>query len=157
MDTTLSRFVDAQAGGEFESALAEIRAGRKQGHWIWYVFPQISGLGTSRMSAMYAIRDREEALAYLRHPLLSSRLLEITAAAAEHLSSGARLERLMGSSVDAAKLVSSMTLFGQVARGSSASGGRADAAMAGVAEVILRAAAAQGYPPCRRTLERLEA
>ena len=81
----LARFVDAQSGGEYEAALAEMKAGRKQSHWIWYVFPQIAGLGMSHMSQLYAIRDRDEAVAYLRHPVLSARLLEITTAVAEHV------------------------------------------------------------------------
>ena len=112
----IARFVEAQAGGEYEGALAEIRAGRKRGHWIWYTFPQIAGLGTSHMSQAYAIHDRSEAEEYLRHPLLSQRLLEIASAAADHLRNGVALNTLMGSSIDAAKLVSSMTLFGEVAR-----------------------------------------
>src|SRR5687767_15099659 len=108
--------MDAQREGEYESALAEIGAGRKRGHWIWYVFPQIAGLGTSHMSQAYAIRDRDEAVQYLRHPVLSARLLEIASAAAAHLQQGVAIGTLMGSSIDATKLVSSMTLFGEVAR-----------------------------------------
>ena len=68
-DADLERFVTAQANGEFDTALAEMRAGRKRSHWIWHVFPQIAGLGSSHMSQTYAIRDRDEAVAYLRHPV----------------------------------------------------------------------------------------
>ena len=100
----MTRFVDAQSGGEYETALAEMKAGRKHSHWIWYVFPQLSGLGMSHMSQLYAIRDRDEAVAYLRHPVLFARLLEITTAVAEQVRTGAAIERLMGSSIDATKL-----------------------------------------------------
>src|ERR1700752_3057390 len=112
-DADLERFVTAQANGEFDTALAEMKAGRKRSHWIWYVFPQVAGLGTSHMSQTYAIRDREEAAAYLRHPVLGARLFEITSVVAEQLRAGVPLERLMGSSIDAAKLVSSMKLVGR--------------------------------------------
>jgi len=151
----LARFVDAQSGGEYEAALAEMKAGRKQGHWIWYVFPQITGLGMSHMSQLYAIRDRDEAVAYLRHPVLSARLLEITTAVAEHVRNGAALDRLMGSSIDATKLVSSLTLFGKVARSLSDSRTDANAALADLAEEVLIAGAAQGYQRCHHTLRTL--
>jgi uncharacterized protein (DUF1810 family) len=153
----IERFVEAQAGGEYERALAEIRAGRKRGHWIWYVFPQIEGLGTSHMSLAYAIRDRAEAERYLRHPLLVQRLLDIATAAADHLKKGVALNTLMGSSIDAAKLMSSMTLFGEVAR-TLPDDLRTPAteALSRTAEAILSAAAAQGYHRCAPTLRRLE-
>ena len=153
----LDRFVHAQAGGEYETALAEMKAGRKRSHWIWYVFPQIAGLGMSSMSQTYAIRDREEAIAYLEHPLLSARLREITDAAAGHVRQGAALDRLMGSPIDAAKLVSSMTLFHDVARGLPAGTSSADTeALAHDAATILAAGEAQGYPACRHTRSRLD-
>ena len=151
----LARFVDAQSGGDYEAALAEMKAGRKQSHWIWYVFPQITGLGMSHMSQLYAIRDRDEAVAYLRHPVLSARLLEITTAVAEHVRNGAALDRLMGSSIDATKLVSSLTLFGKVARSLSDSRTDANAALADLAEEVLIAGAAQGYQRCHHTLRTL--
>ena len=151
----LARFVDAQSGGEYEAALAEMKAGQKQSHWIWYVFPQIAGLGMSHMSQLYAIRDRDEAVAYLRHPVLSARLLEITTAVAEHVRNGAALDRLMGSSIDATKLVSSLTLFGKVARSLSDSRTDANAALADLAEEVLIAGAAQGYQRCHHTLRTL--
>jgi uncharacterized protein (DUF1810 family) len=154
-DRDLTRFVDAQSGGEYESALAEMQAGRKRSHWIWYVFPQVSGLGMSHMSQLYAIGDRDEAIAYLHHPVLFARLLEILTAVAEHVRTGVTLERLMGSSIDAAKLVSSLTLFGEVARGLTETPTDANAVLADLAEEVLIAAAAQGYPRCRHTLERL--
>ena len=154
-DRDLARFVDAQSGGEYEAALAEMKAGRKHSHWIWYVFPQISGLGMSHMSQIYAIRDRDEAVAYLRHPVLFARLLEITTAVAEQVRAGAAIERLMGSSIDATKLVSSLTLFSDVARSLSESPTDANAVLADLAEEVLIAAAAQGYQRCHHTLDRL--
>jgi uncharacterized protein (DUF1810 family) len=154
-DRDLTRFVDAQSGGEYETALAEMKAGRKHSHWIWYVFPQISGLGMSHMSQLYAIRDRDEAVAYLRHPVLFARLLEITTAVAEQVRAGAAIERLMGSSIDATKLVSSLTLFSDVARSLSESPTDANAVLADLAEEVLIAAAAQGYQRCHHTLDRL--
>ncbi len=111
----LERFVEAQnADAAFESALAEIRAGRKTSHWIWFVFPQLAGLGTSPTSRFYALDGRGEAERYLRHPVLGPRLLAITTAVVEHLRAGRHLEALMGSRIDAAKTVSSMTLFAEV-------------------------------------------
>ncbi len=75
----LARFVAAQdGGGAYASALAELRAGRKTGHWMWFVFPQIAGLGQSEMSRRYAIASRAEAAAYLQHVLLGPRLIECT-------------------------------------------------------------------------------
>jgi uncharacterized protein (DUF1810 family) len=75
----LARFVTAQSA-TYDRALEEIRAGRKRSHWMWYVFPQIAGLGRSATSQRYAIRSRAEAEAYLRHPLLGPRLVECMSA-----------------------------------------------------------------------------
>ena len=71
----LQRFVDAQQGA-YAQALAELRGGRKESHWIWYVFPQIAGLGSSATNARFSIRSLEEAVAYLDHPVLGARLVE---------------------------------------------------------------------------------
>src|SRR5438874_13050014 len=110
---SLERFHEAQAehSAGYDTALAEIRAGGKRSHWIWYIFPQIEGLGRSSMARDYAIRDLDEACAYLRDPLLRARYEEIVAAVSEQLVRGLRLEALMGSRIDALKLVSSLTLF----------------------------------------------
>jgi uncharacterized protein (DUF1810 family) len=104
----LKRFLEAQAK-DFERALAEIRNGRKQSHWMWYIFPQIAGLGFSSTSKFYAIKDRSEAESYLAHPVLGKRLVEISNAllAVE----GKTANQIFGSPDDA-KLKSSMTLFG---------------------------------------------
>jgi uncharacterized protein (DUF1810 family) len=150
----LERFVEAQnSGAAFETALAEIRAGRKRGHWIWYVFPQLSGLGMSHMSRVYGIRDLDEAEEYLRHPVLAQRLLTISTAVAEQIRRGVPLETLMGSPIDATKLVSSLTLFRHAAARLNERGEQSQAgALAAVANEILEAAATQGYPVCQRTL-----
>jgi len=76
-DFNLQRFVDAQ-GPTYETARSELARGRKTSHWIWFIFPQMHGLGQSARSQKYGIRSREEALAYLAHPILGSRLLECT-------------------------------------------------------------------------------
>jgi uncharacterized protein (DUF1810 family) len=103
----LDRFVDAQAG-TYDRALAELRAGCKTSHWMWWIFPQVAGLGMSSTSAAYAVADLEEARAYLRHDVLGPRLLECCRALLA--LEGVSAERVLGS-VDAMKLRSSMTLF----------------------------------------------
>ena len=101
----------------FESALQEIRSGGKRGHWIWYVFPQLAGLGLSPMSQAYGIADAAEAEAYVRDPVLGSRLVTIAGAVADQVRGGASLQQLLASEVDVLKFVSSLTLFGSVAKG----------------------------------------
>src|SRR5437868_1200945 len=110
---SLERFHEAQArpGAGYDSALAEIRAGGKRSHWIWYIFPQIEGLGRSSTARAYAIQDLGDACTYLRDPVLRDRYEEIVAAVSEQLVRGIRVEDLMGSRIDALKLVSSLTLF----------------------------------------------
>ncbi len=151
----LERFKTAQKspGSGFDTALAEIRAGRKRSHWIWYIFPQLAGLGTSAASRSFAIEGEDEAEEYLRDPLLRARLLEITAAAAGQLQDGTTsLAELMGSEIDAQKLVSSMTLFGIVARKLHGIEGLDEyEALADVADQVLTVAASQGYPACAIT------
>ena len=110
----LKRFVDAQEDAAiYARALGELRAGAKQGHWIWFVFPQVAGLGSSPMSQAYAIRSLEEARAYLDHPLLGPRLRESTEALLA-ATPGASAESILGS-IDALKVRSSMTLFHRAA------------------------------------------
>jgi len=106
-DVDLERFVAAQ-DGVYDGALAELRAGRKTGHWIWFVFPQVAGLGRSEMSRIYSIGSLAEARAYLAHPVLGPRLRE--AAAAVLATHGRSADEILGS-IDAVKLRSSMTLF----------------------------------------------
>jgi uncharacterized protein (DUF1810 family) len=109
----LQRFVDAQdQAGTYARALAELRAGRKQSHWMWFVFPQIAGLGHSPTAQAYAIASLDQARAYLEHPVLGPRLLECTRALAG--LSGRSAGAVLGD-VDAMKLRSSMTLFAHAA------------------------------------------
>jgi uncharacterized protein (DUF1810 family) len=104
----LSRFLDAQAGGTYERALAELRAGRKRGHWIWFVLPQAAGLGLSETSRFYAIAGLQEARDYLAHPVLGPRLVACAQALLD--LPGDDAVAVLGP-VDAGKLRSSMTLF----------------------------------------------
>ena len=103
----LDRFVDAQAG-TYDRALAELRAGRKTSHWMWWVFPQVAGLGMSATAKAYEIADLDEAQAHLDHEVLGPRLLECCRALLS--LEGVSAEHVLGS-VDAMKLRSSMTLF----------------------------------------------
>jgi uncharacterized protein (DUF1810 family) len=104
----LGRFVEAQAGS-YAAALAELRAGRKRSHWMWFIFPQIAGLGQSAMARLYAIGGLDEARAYLAHPVLGAQLRECVAAVTAW--AGRRTpEEIMGG-IDAVKLRSSLTLF----------------------------------------------
>jgi uncharacterized protein (DUF1810 family) len=105
----LERFVAAQeAGRTYEAAVGELRAGRKRSHWMWFVFPQIAGLGQSPTSQMYAISSLVEARAYLAHKILGPRLLECTQIVSE--LDGCTAQDIFGGT-DAMKLRSSMTLF----------------------------------------------
>ena len=106
----LARFVEAQEG-EYQQALAEIRSGRKRSHWMWYVFPQFTGLGSSPTSVHYAIKSPEEAVAYLEHPILGRRLLECAEAVLQ-IENRSALE-IFGSPDDL-KLRSCATLFAAV-------------------------------------------
>jgi len=103
----LGRFVDAQAK-DYSRALAELRAGKKQTHWIWYVLPQLRGLGTSSYATFYGIGSAQEARAYLAHPILGPRLRECVVAMSALVGQSA--EQVLGL-VDAAKFRSCLTLF----------------------------------------------
>ncbi|MBY5571306.1 DUF1810 domain-containing protein [Rhizobium leguminosarum] len=110
IDYKLHRFIDAQ-NGVYEQALLELKAGRKTSHWMWFIFPQIAGLGTSATAEKYAIRSAEEAAAYLADPILSSRLLRcVEAILSVH---GRSAHEILGSPDDF-KLCSSMTLFAAI-------------------------------------------
>jgi uncharacterized protein (DUF1810 family) len=111
----LQRFVAAQdAGGTYNRATAELRGGRKTGHWMWFIFPQIAGLGRSPASQTYAITSLAEARAYLAHPVLGARLVECARILTR--VSGRTAEQILGE-VDALKLRSSVTLFMHAAPG----------------------------------------
>jgi uncharacterized protein (DUF1810 family) len=109
-EPNLKRFLDAQAT-DYTQALAEVKAGHKRSHWMWYIFPQVQGLGFSETSRYYGIKDLAEATAYLQHPVLGSRLVSIC----EELLKlpGSNATSIMGSPDDM-KLKSSMTLFAAV-------------------------------------------
>ena len=108
---SLQRFLDAQKN-QYYIALREMREGSKRSHWIWFVFPQIQGLGQSPESKRYGISDLDEAKAYLSHPVLGARLREITAEVLKHTDSSIRT--IMGGGIDVKKFKSSMTLFDAV-------------------------------------------
>ena len=153
---SLERFHEAQAKrwAGYDTALAEIRVGGKRSHWIWYIFPQIEGLGRSSTARAYAIRGLGEACVYLRDPILRARYEEIVAAVTEQLTRGIRVEDLMGGRTDALKLVSSLTLF----RAAASQLGREDPVYALLAErlvVLLKQTSEQGYPACDFTFARI--
>ena len=158
----LDRFRDAQdkphAG--FAAALRELQAGRKTSHWIWYVFPQLAGLGQSSTAVYYGLAGVQEASDYLRDRVLGERLVAAAAAVRTHLADvhgrQVSLEDLMGSEIDALKLISCMTLFRQVAIALYTEDAQPEfTTMADHADAILAAAAAQGYAPCMYTEEQL--
>ena len=112
---SLERFVQAQEKS-YAGALAELKAGRKTGHWIWWIFPQLRGLGTSHNSTFYGLADEAEAAAYLAHPVLGSRYRECVAVVNRHLCQGGVAPlAFMGSEIDVIKLRSSLELFLKVA------------------------------------------
>ncbi len=104
----LDRFLAAQDGGVYRRALRELQAGAKETHWMWFIFPQMDGLGSSPTARRYALRSREEASAYLNHDILGHRLREVTQAMLSH-AKGSALDIL--GTPDDLKFCSSMTLF----------------------------------------------
>jgi uncharacterized protein (DUF1810 family) len=153
---SLERFHEAQAkrSDGYDTALAEVRAGCKRSHWIWYIFPQIEGLGRSSTARAYAIQDLGEACAYLRDPVLRARYEEIVDAVSQQFGRGIRDEDLMGGRTDALKLVSSLTLF----RAAAEQLARGDPVYASLAErlsALLEQTSGQGYPACDFTLGRI--
>lgn len=106
----LHRFVDAQAGGVYEQALAEIRAGKKRSHWMWFIFPHHRDLGRSATAKYYGLSGEGEARAYLGHPVLGPRYRECVAAVRAWVAKGRSLESIFGE-LDAMKLRSSVEIF----------------------------------------------
>ena len=106
----LQRFIAAQSDGVYEQALAELRAGRKQSHWIWFIFPQARDLGRSETAKFYGLSGVEEAAAFAAHPLLGARLRQCVAAIRPHLEAGIDAETILGD-IDALKFASSMAIF----------------------------------------------
>ncbi len=133
----LQRFLDAQAP-VYQEVLAELRAGGKQSHWMWFIFPQLRGLGHSSMAQHYGLAGRAEALAYAQHPLLGARLKDCMGLLLAHRDLSA--EDILGS-IDALKLRSCATLFAAVAP----------------QQPVFRQVLDQFYlgRPCHRTLELL--
>jgi uncharacterized protein (DUF1810 family) len=161
MPYDLDRFKEIHTGG-FATAVAELRAGRKQSHWIWYVFPQLRGLGSSPPAVRYGLDGVGEACAFLGDPLLRERYHEaLSTVHAQLVGHKARVERLMGSHIDALKLVSSVTLFEHAARTLEAAGDdrlRDELArLTTLASEVLAAAQAQGYQRCSFTMQQIRA
>jgi uncharacterized protein (DUF1810 family) len=158
----LDRFRSAQARSVdgFNTALGELQAGRKRSHWIWYIFPQLAGLGSSAMAVRYGLQGVAEAMEYLRDGTLRGRLLVLTHTLVTQLQGrpAPALRELMGSEIDALKLVSSMTLFRELARRSSRVEPLPEyAELAANADAILNIAAQQGFAECAPTLRELAA
>ena len=113
----LDRFIEAQQG-VFDQALAELQAGSKRSHWMWFIFPQIAGLGSSSMAQTYALSGIAEAKAYVAHPTLGPRLAAAVDAVLDH--AGERSAETIFGDIDAMKFCSSMTLFERSAEGPAA-------------------------------------
>jgi uncharacterized protein (DUF1810 family) len=110
----LHRFVEAQSAGVYEQALAELRAGMKRGHWMWFIFPQHRDLGQSATAKFYGLSGIAEAAAYAAHPVLGPRLRECIRAMRTHLEAGRSAESILGD-LDAMKFRSSLEIFGRAA------------------------------------------
>lgn len=146
---SLSRYIEAQNDPDagYAVALHEIRTTGKRSHWVWYVFPNLGGLGSSANAQNFALRDLEEAIAFMHHPVLGDRLQEICDAIVGRLNSGSDLITLMGSRIDVLKLVSCMTLFAGLAQ--------QECRLSQESSAILNAARGEGFPPCDFTAARL--
>jgi uncharacterized protein (DUF1810 family) len=152
----LQRFKDAQdrAVDGFDSARRELATGEKRGHWIWYLFPQLTGLGRSPASVHYGLHGVAEALDYLRDPLLRARLCELTTTLLGQMSGppSRSLVEVMGSQTDAVKTVSSLTLFADLSRRMSALEPHSDySKLAAQADSVLALARYEGFPECTLT------
>ncbi len=140
----LNRFVDAQ-DRSYQGALDEILKGEKRDHWIWFVFPQ-GPFGKTETANQYSLKSVSEAIAYIQHPILRNRLLEITMAVLKQLKSGIQPKILMGSSTDCLKLASSMTLFNYVAENQN------DHELGDATSKTLDLLAACGWEKCPKTM-----
>jgi len=154
---SLDRFREIQVRSSvgYDVALAELKKGRKESHWIWYIFPQLEGLGQSAMAYHYGIRGLDEACDYLRDDVLRTRLIEVTRAVAGQVAKKVPLLQLMGGETDTLKLVSSLTLF-EVAT-DRIPNWPFDPELSELDVLcarVLSAAAREGYPRCRYTLEK---
>ena len=151
MTFDLDRFRLAQER-DFDRALQELRDGQKRSHWIWYIFPQLAGLGSSPISEIYGLQGIGESIAYLRDTVLRDRLLVATRAVLAQVQRGQPPDfaHLMGSRVDALKLVSSMTLFREVARRID------DREVAAATDSVLQVALKHGFSECEFTMATLK-
>ena len=140
----LRRFESAQNQGTYEAAVTELRGGRKASHWMWFIFPQIAGLGHSSMSRTYAISSRSEAAAYLTHPVLGPRLMECARILTE--LTGRTAEEIFGAT-DAMKLRSSMTLFARAAPDNALFQQVLDDYFDGIADVATERRLESGHAP----------
>jgi len=157
----LERFIRAQDSPQsgIASALDELRGDGKRGHWIWYVFPQLRGLGKYWNSEFYGVDGVKEAVPYLAHPVLRDRLRQVTGIVAKRLGDGVSLRQLLGGDTDARKLVSSLTLFRGVAESTILPDRDAVELreLSRLSTEVLGRANEQGYPPCRFTIDFLSA
>ena len=154
----LDRFKNAQdeESEGYQAAMREMQTASKQSHWIWYIFPQLEGLGASSTSRFYALADTDEAIAYLADRVLGPRLVEISETVAVRVRGGMSLNTLMSSATDAGKLVSCMTLFGGLAGKLNADGNDESLKrLSRAAQEILAAGEREGIPACRFTMARL--
>ena len=150
-EMSLERFKTAQEAEEsgIAVALEELRAGRKRSHWIWYVFPQLAGLGRSATAQFYGLKDFDEARVYLWDAELGARLDAATEAVRQALVKGGGLVEVMGGTTDALKVVSSLTLFEEAAK----EAGRGE--FAERCSEVLAAAERQGFGRCGFTLKKM--
>ncbi len=152
----LEGFVKAHANATagFNAAIGELQAGRKVGHWVWYIFPQLEGLGKSSVAQRFALADADEAWAYVAHPVLGARLALALETVDQHRGT---LHDLMADPLDTKKLVSSLTLFGYVCQshlyGHDALLAARAVAVAVACRRLLLKAAGEGLPKCLITLE----
>lgn len=156
-NSPLQRFLDAQSNGDpapLSSAMAELEAGKKQDHWIWYVFPQLRGLGSSSHAEFYGIADKDEAIAYLQDPLLAERYRVCLDAIITHLRQGQRLRSILGP-VDALKTISSVTLFRHVLQAESALTLNSPDTLLPIMDEFFELLLRDGKQPCERTLQAL--
>lgn len=155
----LNRFhIAQQTGDTYTKAYNEIVAGAKTSHWIWYIFPQIKGLGISGNTAYYSIENLQEACDYLQNKKLFDNYQEISRAVLQQLEKGIHVRTLMGGDIDARKLASSMTLFRLTASFMAKQGMNKEeySALEECCDKILAKIKIQGYSPCKRTLELVE-
>ncbi|KTC80365.1 hypothetical protein Lche_2385 [Legionella cherrii] len=159
--STIHRFIEAQQGqnssASFEQAYNELKAGGKQSHWIWYVFPQLKQLGFSSTAQYFGIVDFNEACAYLQNGELFQNYLKVTQLVEQQLKSKIPVLTLMNGEIDTQKLVSSLTLFRAAASFLLHQGDTSQdfAALVKCCDQILAETSKQGYFPCTRTLEAL--